>query len=64
MSEAKETAKEKALEIIESCTICDHFEGAKSYLDLYLSQFNDEETYNELVLIYEKKKQELNCENF
>lgn len=64
MGEAKETAKEKALEIIESCTICDHFEGAKSYLDLYLSQFNDEKTYNELVLIYEKKKQVLNCKNF
>jgi hypothetical protein len=62
MSEAKEDAREKGIVIIESCTNCDHCEGAKLYLDLYLSQFDDQESYDELILIYEKKKQELNCE--
>jgi hypothetical protein len=62
MSEAKEDAREKGIVIIESCTNCEHFEGAKLYLELYHSQFNDQESYDELILIYEKKKQELNCE--
>jgi hypothetical protein len=63
MSEAKEDAKEKGIVIIESCTNCEHFKTVKLYLELYLSQFDDQESYDELVLIYEKKKQELNCEN-
>lgn len=63
MSEAKEDAREKGIVVIESCTNCDHFEGAKLYLDLYLSQFDDQESYDELILIYEKKRKELNCEN-
>lgn len=56
-------AREKALEIIESCTVCDQLGAAKTYIDLFLSQFGDQEIYDELVLIYEKKKKELNCEN-
>lgn len=62
MSEAKEDAKEKGIVIIESCTNCEHIEGAKAYLDLYLSQFDDQESYDELIIIYERKRNELNCE--
>ena len=61
MNKAKEKARKKAVNIIESCTTCEHFESAKSYLDLFLSSFEDEEMYDILLATYEQKKQELNC---
>jgi hypothetical protein len=61
MSKTKEKAKEKGATIIQSCTMCEHLTSAKLYLELYLSQFDDQESYDELILIYDKKKQELNC---
>lgn len=61
MSKIKEKARKKAVKIIESCTTCEHFETAKSYLDLFLSSFEDDEMYDILLATYEQKKQELNC---
>jgi hypothetical protein len=62
MSESKKKAKEKSVLVIKSCVNCNHIKCAKLYLDLYLLRFNDLESYNELLLIYDKKKQVLNCE--
>jgi hypothetical protein len=56
-----QTAKEKAIAVIESCTTCDHFENAVPYLELYLKSYSDQEGYNELVVLFKNKKIELNC---
>lgn len=55
------SAKEKAIAVIESCTTCDHFENAFPYLKLYLKSSDDQEGYNELVILFKNKKIELNC---
>jgi hypothetical protein len=54
-------AREKAEAVINSCANCEHFESTKPYLELFLKQFQDQEAYNELVLLIQKRKQELNC---
>lgn len=54
-------AREKAEAVINSCTRCDHFANAVPYIDLFLKQFQDQEAYNELVIMFKNRKQELNC---
>lgn len=54
-------AKEKAKAIIESCITCDHFNTVIPYIELYHKQFNDEDTYKELLDLYKKKYNELHC---
>jgi len=61
MSKEQTEAKEKAIAIIESCHICEQFNNAKSFIDLFYKQFKDVEEYNSLVEILRKKKKELNC---
>lgn len=54
-------AKEKAIAIIESCTLCEHFTNAEIFLNLYRKLFNDQEEYNELINLMKSKKIELKC---
>jgi len=54
-------AEDKAMAIIESCTMCDHFDNAEKYLELFNNQFNDEYTYHVLSLSLRYKKDSLNC---
>lgn len=54
-------AKEKAEAIIDSCITCDHFTTAMPYIELFYKQFNDEVVYKELMDLYEKKFNELQC---
>ena len=54
-------AREKAIAIIDSCIICEHFENGESFIELFLKQFKDLEAYNELMVILKNKKLELNC---
>jgi len=54
-------AEDKALAIIESCTICDHFDNAEQYLELFKIQFSDEQTYDTLVLALKSRKEMLIC---
>lgn len=54
-------AYDKALAIINSCTMCLHFENALLFIELFLKQFNNIETYNELIDSFKHKKIELNC---
>jgi hypothetical protein len=59
MSEEQQIAKDKALEIIQSCDMFDQLDVARNYIDLYLAKFNDEKSYNELITIYKEKVSEL-----
>jgi hypothetical protein len=54
-------AYDKALAIINSCMICEQFENALLFIELYLKQFNNIEKYNELINSFKCKKIELNC---
>jgi len=54
-------AKEKALAIIDSCIICEHFDNALPFIGLFLIQFKDQEAYNELMSIFKYKKRGVNC---
>lgn len=54
-------AYDKGVAIIASCTTCDHFDNAVSYLDLFFGQFKDREAYQDLMVLYVSKKKELNC---
>ena len=54
-------AKEKALAIIDSCVICEHFDNAIPFIELFLKQFKDLDAYNELIGVLKNKKIELNC---
>ena len=54
-------AKEKALAIIDSCVICEHFTNAIQFIELFLKQFKDTEAYSELLGKVKNKKSELNC---
>jgi len=55
------TPKDKAIAVIESCATCEHCDNAVPYLELYLKSSNDQEGYNELVILFKDKKIELNC---
>lgn len=65
-SEGKKTeqfnAEEKAMAIIESCTVCDHFDNAEQYLELFNIQFKDEYAYHLLSLALKYRKEKLKCE--
>ncbi len=54
-------AEEKAMAIIESCTICDHFDNAETYLELFNTQFKDEYSYSLLSIELKNRKEKLNC---
>lgn len=54
-------AKEKAEAIITSCTNYKHFAATIPYLELFHKQFKDQVAYNELVIKFKIRKQELNC---
>ena len=54
-------AKEKAIAIIDSCVICEHFAHAVPFLELFLKQFKDQDAYNELMVIFNNKKIEIDC---
>lgn len=54
-------AEEKANAIIDSCTVCEHIMNAKSFIELFLKTFNDENVYNELLIKLETKKNQINC---
>lgn len=54
-------AEDKAMAIIESCKMCDHFDNAEKYLELFNNQFNDEYTYNVLSHALKYRKESLNC---
>ena len=54
-------AEEKAMAIIESCTVCDHFDNVEQYLELFNIQFKDEYAYHVLSLALKYKKDSLNC---
>lgn len=57
----QKAAREKAEAVINSCTNCGHFAAAVPYLELFLKQFQDQNAYNELVIHFQTRKQELNC---
>ena len=48
-------AKEKAQAIIESCVTCDHFSSVVPYIELFHKQFNDENSYNDLLNLYQER---------
>lgn len=54
-------AREKAEAVIQSCTNCEHFASAVPYIELFKKQFNDQTAYNELVILFKNRKQELHC---
>lgn len=55
-------ATEKAIAVIESCTTCEHFVNAVTYIELFKNQFEDKEAYDELNRLYSLKQIELNCQ--
>lgn len=54
-------AENKAVDIINSCEVCDHFDNAKSFVELFHQNFNDEEVYKELLDLIKVKKEEKKC---
>jgi hypothetical protein len=60
MCETKEEAKQKALEIIQSCENLDQINVCRNYLELFLAQFSDTEEYNNLISLCDNKEQNLN----
>lgn len=60
-TEEQEIAENKTVNVINSCTNCEHFGYAKSFIELFFKQFNDQESYNELVILFKTKQQEFNC---
>jgi hypothetical protein len=54
-------AEEKAIAIIDSCEDCNHIASAISYLELFVKTFNDEKTYDELLILLKYKRKKLNC---
>ena len=60
MCETKEEAKQKALEIIQSCDNLDQIIVCRNYLELFLTQFSDVEEYNNLTSLCDDKEKNLN----
>ena len=52
-------ASDKAIAIINSCEIGDHFDNAIQYVELFHTQFKETEIYNELLLKLKSRKIEL-----
>lgn len=57
----EQLAYEKAEAVINSCTLCGHFENAVLFLDLFNKQFSNQESTNKLFELMKSKKEELNC---
>ena len=54
-------AEKKAVDIINSCEVCDHFDNAESFVELFYQNFNDEDMYKELLVLLKNKKEEKKC---
>lgn len=54
------TAKNKAINVIESCQNKEHVKGASAYLELFANKFDDLFTYTVLLQKLELKKTDLN----
>jgi hypothetical protein len=59
MNDEQEIAKLKGIDIIQSCETLEQLIAAKNYINLYLDNFNDNESYNDLIILYNKKDSEL-----
>lgn len=57
----EQLAYEKAEAVINSCTICGHFENAIIFIELFNKQFSNKESTDNLFQIMKLKKEELNC---
>jgi hypothetical protein len=57
----EQISAEKAVDIINSCEVCDHFDNAESFVELFHQNFNNEDVYKELLNLIKVKKEEKKC---
>jgi hypothetical protein len=57
----EQISAEKAVDIINSCEVCDHFDNAESFVELFHQNFNNEDVYKKLLDLIKVKKEEKKC---